>query len=93
MTHKEMLKLKEFLNENFVFEQFCSNLQIERAISYLKETRETTFEIFCYSPLMTLKDAIKSAFVWYHTPEGCDYWLEISKKWKSYLSSENFLKK
>jgi hypothetical protein len=62
----------KFLKDNGVYEMFWDNLANQKTqeeiISYLKNYFGTPY-------------AFTEAFVWSKTPEGIDFWCDLSEKW------------
>jgi hypothetical protein len=69
---EQSCNIVQFLKDNGVYEMFWDNLANQKTqeeiISYLKNY----FGARC---------AISEAFVWSKTPEGTDFWYDLSEKW------------
>lgn len=68
----QSLNIVQFLKDNGIFEMFWDNLANQKTqeeiIGYLKEYFGTSF-------------TFSEAFIWVKTPEGVDFWRNLSEKW------------
>jgi hypothetical protein len=62
----------KFLNENGVYDQFCSNLHDFKCVTICEYLSSCGAEIYDY---------IDSAFLWFKTEEGDSFWGEIDRDW------------
>jgi hypothetical protein len=65
-----------FLEKNKIFTNFSTNLKQNEIV-------KTTEEMF---NRVEPKNWFYSAFDWYTTPEGFDYWMRYNKKWQEYIN-------
>ena len=72
MWPNEAARVKKYLENNRVLEQFEKNLMAYRKLSV------DGFLDLCIHP----ENAIATAFEWYKTPEGSDFWTIVSYNWR-----------
>lgn len=65
-------RLEKFLINRNLSKPFERNYQRYHFGSYIKFTNEFTFK----------QNAIYMAFDWSNTPEGNDFWFDVSAEWK-----------
>jgi hypothetical protein len=65
-----------FLEKNKIFTNFATNLKQNEKIN----DTEKLFSQF------DSRNWFYSAFDWYNSPEGFDYWSNFNKKWQDYIS-------
>lgn len=66
--------LNKFLRENKCKRKFYRNFN---AFNMCQENKEPN----CESAICI----IMLSFSWFHTPEKCQYWMDINSKWEEYL--------
>ena len=69
---EEKDQLREFLVKHKAFRKFCRNLEEDRDMTYK--------EYISYEHEGSL---IGGAFTWRSTPEGVEYWSDLSSKFRS----------
>lgn len=63
-------KFEQFLIDNNIFSQFCSNIFVEYSML-----------LYEYCEYIRPFHYINEAFTWSHTEEGYDFWWEVDRKW------------
>ena len=75
---KRINDLNAFLDIHNCREQYYSNFS---------ENNHQSFIDFLSNEWLLEVEYIGSAFLWDQTPEGDDFWSDISMKWKEYLDN------
>ena len=70
----EINEFRLFLIQNNALESYLKNVDNNRINQYYSESN-----LFCR--------IIDASFVWYKTPEGGDYWLELHRKWMKQVNT------
>lgn len=78
----------EWLVRRGLYSKFVANLSPARynVESPRDAVRKIVAELI-FSPHFSLSDAVSSSFPFRLTPEGPDFWLDVSKEWTNYLES------
>lgn len=63
-------KFEQFLLDNNIFSQFCSNILIKDSMLLYEYCEKTHPQYY-----------ISRAFAWSYTKEGYDFWLKVNIKW------------
>ena len=70
--------IKDFLQQNNAYEAFIANCENQGCT---QEDIELLSE-YCWDSWLA------AAFIWYITPEGKDYWLNLSRKFVYFITLE-----
>jgi len=79
----------EWLIRNDCYSKFAANLSGNSDCDIPREAIRCHLSLILRSNSMTLRNAISTAFLFLHTPEGEDYWCSIELRWIAFLDEFN----
>lgn len=74
--------LMEFLSSKEALENFTRALDDERCNGV---TQEGLKYLLNNTYLYKVLNVFESSFIWFRTPEGHEYWNDLSNEWKTYV--------
>lgn len=71
------------------YSKFIANYSVNSDCDSPREAIRSHLSMILRSSVLTLHNAISTAFLFLHTPEGEDYWCSIEQKWIDFLDDFN----
>ena len=86
-TEKTTEKFFAFLDREGAKEKFMANIIDESTCGYPELVKEDgTFDFEDYASMGPASDFISGAFIWGLSPEGDEYWRDLSAKWREEIA-------